>query len=29
MTRASLAPVQPVLYILDNSDPLAKLAADR
>jgi hypothetical protein len=28
-TRASLAPVQPVLYILDNSDPLAKLAADR
>jgi len=28
-TRASLAPAQPVLRILDNSDPLAKLAAKR
>jgi hypothetical protein len=28
-TRASLAPAQPVLYILDNIDPLAKLAAKR
>jgi hypothetical protein len=28
-TRASLAPAQPVLCILDNIDPLAKLAAKR
>jgi hypothetical protein len=28
-TRASLAPAQPVLRILDNGDPLAKLAAKR
>jgi hypothetical protein len=28
-TRALLAPAQPVLGILDNSDPLAKLAAKR
>ena len=26
-TRASLAPTEPVLCILDNIDPLAKLAA--
>jgi len=26
-TRAKLAPAQPMLRILDNSDPLAKLAA--
>jgi hypothetical protein len=28
-TRASLAPAQPVPRILDNIDPLAKLAAKR
>ncbi len=28
-TRALLAPAQPVICILDNSDPLAKLAAKR
>jgi hypothetical protein len=28
-TRAALAPAQPVLRILDNSDPLATLAAKR
>jgi hypothetical protein len=28
-TRALLAPAQPVLRILDNGDPLAKLAAKR
>jgi hypothetical protein len=28
-TRASLAAAQPVLRILDNSDPLATLAAKR
>jgi hypothetical protein len=28
-TRASLAPAQPVLRILDQIDPLAKLAAKR
>jgi hypothetical protein len=27
-TRALLAPAQPVLGILDNGDPLAKLAAN-
>ena len=27
--RASLTPAQPVLCILDNIDPLAKLAAKR
>ncbi len=28
-TRASLAPAQPVLCILDNIESLAKLAAER
>jgi hypothetical protein len=28
-TRALLAPAKPVLRILDNNDPLAKLAAKR
>jgi hypothetical protein len=28
-TRALLAPAQPVLRILDDSDPLAKLAAKK
>jgi hypothetical protein len=28
-TRALLAPAEPVLRILDNIDPLAKLAAKR
>jgi hypothetical protein len=28
-TRASLAPAQPVLRILDKIDPLAKLAVKR
>jgi hypothetical protein len=28
-TRALLAPAKPVLRILDNSEPLAKLAAKR
>jgi hypothetical protein len=28
-TRAALAPAQPVLRVLDDSDPLAKLAAKR
>ncbi|MGH6841031.1 MAG: hypothetical protein ACREDV_02915 [Methylocella sp.] len=28
-TRALLAPAQPVLRILDNNDPLAKLAAKK